>query len=57
MPANGGSLESVRPLRRNQDDQLQRIVERQATQLARGDLGLEELSSLDRSREPPCALP
>lgn len=43
MPADGGALQPIRPLRRDQDDQLEGVDQRQPAKLPCSDLGLEKL--------------
>ena len=51
MPTYRGPLKAVRPLGRDQDDQLERVSEGESAQLASGDLSLKELTGFDRPRE------
>ena len=53
MPPDRCALEPVGPLRRDQDDELERVVQPEAAELPSRNLRLEEVAGLDRPREPP----
>ena len=51
VPTQSGSFETFRLLLGDQDDEIERAVERETAHLARGHLSAEEAALLDRARE------
>ena len=51
MPARGCSTVTVEVFPREQHDKVERVAEREVSELPCGELGLEQLAALDRALE------